>query len=60
MTRALASEIRSHFGLCIDGKEEEGGRLANEASLFEAEITGSARSRGTDNHVIQHLNLQDA
>lgn len=22
--RALASEIRSHFGLCIDGKEEEG------------------------------------
>src|ERR1700756_5749774 len=28
-------------------------------SLFEAEITGPAGSRGTDNHVIQHLYLQE-
>ena len=29
------------------------------SSLFEAEITGPACGRGTDNHVIQHLDLQE-
>jgi hypothetical protein len=34
-------------------------RLADDASLFEAEMTGPACGRGTDNHVIQHLDLQE-
>jgi hypothetical protein len=34
-------------------------RLADDASLFEAEITGPACGRGTDNHVIQRLDLQE-
>jgi hypothetical protein len=33
--------------------------LANEPSLFEAEITGAAGGRRTDNHVIHLLDLQE-
>jgi hypothetical protein len=33
--------------------------LADETSLFEAEITGPAGGRGTDDHMIQHLDLQE-
>jgi hypothetical protein len=35
------------------------GWLLKTPSLFEAEITGPAGGRGTDNHVIQHLDLQN-
>lgn len=34
-------------------------RLLEEPSLFEAEITRPAGGRRTDNHVIQHLDLQE-
>jgi hypothetical protein len=57
-TPALTSEIRFHFGLSIDGKERR-GRLADETSLFEAEITGPAGGWGTDDYVIQHLDLHE-
>jgi hypothetical protein len=56
-TPALTSEIRFHFGLSIDGKERR-GCLADDTSLFEAEITGPAGGRGTDDNVIL-LDLQE-
>ena len=33
--------------------------LGQHTSLFEAEISGPAGDRGTDDHVIQHLDLQE-
>jgi hypothetical protein len=36
------------------------GWLLEEPSLFEAEITGPTDGRCADDHVVQHLNLQES
>jgi len=63
----LASEEEAEFvrkvkeetaALRAQLRREDAGSL-KKPSLLEAEITGPAGGRGTDNHVIQHLDLQE-